>query len=296
METNIRQADAKVNVTGVVSEVDLKLDKDDKGVEQITGTVTVKTSEFNFIPFKVWTRAKKNDGTDNKQFAGIKTVMEEYKPLARYSEEEADKISVSGNVNPFEGRNGVSIGYRSNFFNRLRGGADAVFEPKAEFDIEMYIKAIVPEMVKNSEDVEESGRYIMKGWMPTYNGIEPIEAIIPEDLVDDIQDLYSPGDTVNIWGDIINSRVVKDNSKTGAFGKAKKKVETTFINELVITGGEPPYDEDNPLHYTKEVIDAAVQERENKKEADKANAANARSNTRPSGAARGRKLEGFLDI
>ena len=80
-ETNLRQANAKAFVHGVVSEKDLKV-VTEEGKNKITGHLTVKTSDVNFIKFNVNVNEKTKNNTDNKTYAGIQTVMNEYKSIA----------------------------------------------------------------------------------------------------------------------------------------------------------------------------------------------------------------------
>ena len=292
-DTNLRQSDHKVNVEGIVSEVALiKNDpnRDPKnvtpGVDNISGTVTVKTDETNFIRFMVNVNSKTKAGTDNKTYAGIETVMNEYKSIAQFGEEEADKVRITnGDINLFTSKTDGSpqVGYKANFFNRVKGE----YNPHAEFEVEMYISNIFPEMDK---DDDETGRLIVKGWVVTYNGIETITLIAPKDLASAVESTYEVGQTTKFYGDIINSRVEKITEIPMAIGKPKQKVETTYKNELIITGAEEPYDEERA--YKADSIKLAIQERENAKAAK---AAEADKNSlpfkdTPSGASKGRTL------
>ena len=92
-KTNLKQAEARINVTGIVSEKDLKMETVD-GKTKITGTVTVKTNDTNFIRFRVNAAEKTKVGGDNPAFTGLKTVMDEYKTIAEVGEDEADKVHV----------------------------------------------------------------------------------------------------------------------------------------------------------------------------------------------------------
>ena len=291
-DTNLKQSELKVNVEGIVSEIALvKNDpnRDPKkitpGVDNISGSITVKTDDINFVRFMVTVNSKTKAGADNKTYAGIETVMNEYKSIADVGEENADKIRVtSGDLNLFTGRDGSpQVGYKANFFNRIKGE----YNPHAEFEAEIYISGIVPEMDK---DGDETGRLIVKGWGVTYNGIEPITLIAPKELADAVESTYEVGQTTKFYGDIINSRVEKITEIPMAIGKPKQKIETSYKNELVITGAEEPYDEENA--YKADSIKLAIQERENKL----AEAANQKSGDKnpfdnaPSGASKGRTL------
>ena len=72
--TNLRQADAKLEVVGILSENKLEeVTKDGKTC--IKGDLVIQTGDINFITINVYVNELKEDGTENKTYAGIKTVM-----------------------------------------------------------------------------------------------------------------------------------------------------------------------------------------------------------------------------
>lgn len=287
--TNLRQANAKALGEGIVSEIDLK-EVVEEGKKRIEGSVTVKTGDTNFLRYNVKVNEKTKDGGENKTFAGIQTVMNEYKSIATVGEEEADKVRVGGDLNIYTGQNGVVVGYKSNFFNRVKNLDE--FEPKAEFTLEMYISSIAPEV---NTDGEETGRVVVNGWVPTYNGIEPVKLYAEGDVAAAVDSMFEPGQTVEFYGEIINSKVEKITEIPVAIGKPRRKVETSYKNELVITGASEAYEEDVSAEkpYDADTIKAAIQERENKLAEAKAKAQSgqkAAPAAKPSAAAKGRSL------
>lgn len=299
METNLRQAKTKATAVGLLTDKKLEIKTDPKtGEKHIEGSVTVKTSDKNFVTFNVYSKEKKTDKTENKTYAGLVTVMNEFQSVADVGDDAADVIRVNGQLNPYRGQNGNEIvGYRGSFFNRIRNKADV--EPDATFETEMFIQSITPEMGKDADgEMSETGRLKLSGWVPTYNGIEPIDLIIPEELADACEATYEPGQTVEFYGDIINNSIEETIEKPVAFGKPKKEVRRTYINELLVTGGSEPYDGDEEtdkdhVPYNMATIQAAIKEREREIEEGKnkpLTGAGA-SNARPSGARHGRTLK-----
>lgn len=291
METNLRQSNAKVFIEGLVSEKDLTVKTED-GKTKISGSLTVKTSDVNFVKFNINANEKTNAGTDNKCYAGLVTVMNDYKTIAEVGETEADKVRVSGDLNLYtSAQSGANIvGFKSNFFNRVK--ANEEFEQKAEFSVETFISSIIPEV---NTDGDETGRILVKGWVPTYNGIEPITLVAEDDIASAVESTFEPGQTVEFMGDIINNRIEIVTEIPMAIGKPKKKVKFDYKNELVITGASTPYEEGETPEkpYEADVIKAAIQERTNKLEEAKAKAQSGQkttTNARPSGAAKGRTL------
>lgn len=294
MDTNLRQADAKVTVAGIVSDKKLEMTTKD-GVRTIEGTLTIKTADTNFVQMRVRCADKKKDGSENKTFAGVMTVMNEYKSIADVGEDEADRVRASGQINLFRSNNNGNeiVSYTSNFFNRIK--ANQTFEPKAEFEIEMYIKSLVPEMNKEGE---ETGRYKIVGWVPTFNGIEPLDLIVPEELADQVSNIYEPKQTARFYGNIIQNVTYETIERPMAFG-VKKESKANFINELVVTGGSPVYDATdkdevveggNQIPYDPTVIQAAIDERDRLIKEGQNKPKTSTNNAKPSGASRGRQL------
>lgn len=288
-ETNLRQSTTKINCEGIVSEKDLKVVTED-GATKIQGTLTVKTSDTNFIRFNVNVNEKTKNGTENKTYAGIQTVMDTYKSIAEFGEEEADRVRINGDINIYTGQNGTNVGYKSNFFNRLKNPDE--LDPKAEFTIEMFISSIAPEV---NTDGEETGRVVVNGWTATYAGVEPVKLIAEGEVANAVDSTFEPGQTVEFYGDVINNKIEKITEIPVAIGKPRRKVETSYKNELIITGASEAYEEgvtpEKP--YEAETIKAAIQERQNKLEEAKAKAQSGQKTVgaaKPSGASKNRTL------
>lgn len=294
METNLRQADAKVNVEGVVAELSLNEEMDATlGCNKVSGYLTVKTSDTNFVRFNININEKTKAGAENKAYAGIKTVMNDYRSIDAVGEEDADKVRVNGDLNPYHStQTGQDVlGYKSNFFNRVIGE----YNPHAEFDVEMFIANISPEIDKEGE---ETGRLLVKGWVPQYNnGVEPLTLVVPEDLADAVDSTFENGQTARFYGDVINDRVVIKREVPVAIGKPKVETRTITKNELIVTGATEPYEEgiSQEKPYPADTIKAAIQARkdriESKKNMENSGAGARRAGTRPSGASRGRSLD-----
>ena len=293
-QTNLRQADAKVTVVGIVSDKNLEMTTKD-GVRTIEGTLTIKTADTNFVQMRVRCADKKRDGSENKTFAGVMTVMNEYKSIADVGEDEADRVRASGQINLFRSNNNGNeiVSYTSNFFTRVKNTQNV--EPKAEFEVEMYIEKFIPEFNK---DGEETGRYKIEGWVPTFNGIEPLTLFVPQELVDAASDAYQSKQTARFYGNIIQNVTYETKEIPMAFG-VKKKVEPQFINELVVTGGSIAYDAEtedevvkggNQIPYNPITVQAAIDERKRLIEEGQNKPKTNTNNAKPSGASRGRQL------
>lgn len=292
--TNIRQAETAVKVMGVLAEKNLKIEKNKDNVDQITGYLTIKTSDVNFVRFNVNCASKKKDGGDNSMYPGFLTIMNEYKAIADtgVGEENADKIYVDttssktkDSINLYRSKQSgkTVVSFKSSYFNRVK--PDMEYVPTAEFEIETYIKAIVPEVDKEGV---ETGRILVHGWVPTYSGIEQITLAADEETGAAIQDTFAVGQTVRFYGDIINNRIETVKTIPVAIGKPRTEVHVEYKNDFVINGASEAYEEGvSPIPpYTKEAIDRAIQERDNREKEQAAQA----NTTRPSAASKGRTL------
>lgn len=271
--TNLRQADAILRVEGVLSEKNLEV-ANVNGQEVIRGNLIIQTDDINFVTVGAYASKLTKAGKENSIFKGLATVMEGYKSIADVGAEEATKIRITnGQLAPetyFDDKGQRDIlKYRSNFFNSLKVGEELT--PKAEFEVEVFIQSIIEEIA----DGDTTGRLLVNGLMPTYNGIEPIQLVADGDVAAAISNIYDIGQTVRFFGDIINSVITKTVEIPVAIGKPQIKKTTTYKNELIITGASEAYEEGSPQGnpYDIEVIKKAMAEREVRLE-EKKNKAN----------------------
>lgn len=300
METNLRQAETKVVLEGVVAEKSMAVEADkDTGIDRIRGYIVVRTSPTNLVRVNVNSSKMTKNGTESKTYAGLLTVMNEYRSIADDGEDGADIVRITnGTLNPYRSRqNGNEIiSFTTNFFNRVQSKEE--YNPRAEFELEGCIKSILPEV---NSDGEETGRLKVCVWMPTYSGIEPIEMIAPEDIADAVSDAFEVGQTARFYGEIINDRKVTKIEIPVAIGKPKIETRTVYRNEMLITGATEPYEDKEdgdegeignnglPWAYNVDTIRKAVQEREIAI-ANEGNTSTAKTSSKPSGKNRGRTL------
>lgn len=303
-KTNLRQADAVVEIEGILSEKSLEIVQvDNKDV--IRGELTIQTDEHNFVPLNVYINKMTKNNTENKAYKGMVTVMENYKSIAEVGREDADRVRITAkqgiSPNTYFDENGGqhdSIRYQTNFVNRIKDGDDC--NPKATFEVELYIQSIIPEVETTEDGSEETGRLKLFGYMPTYNSIEPLTLIVPVSYVDEdgvenevasvFESMFEPGQTAKFFGELVNERITITETIPVAFGKPRTKTKTSYTNELVINGASDPYDEEKA--YDAETIQKALVDREAmlEEKKNKAMSGNRGSANKPSGAASGRKL------
>ena len=292
--TNLRQATNQIECRGILAETDVQQDVNPtNGKQRLNGTITIKIDELNSIRFNVRADATKKDSNDpNPAYDNIKKFLENSTPISVGGEQSATRVyTKSGKLNPYHSsaNNQDYLNYSLSFIGEDKGDAEN-FEPIAEASVELYVQSIVDEFDKEGQP---TGRAIVKGWMPTYNGIEPLSLIAPADIADDVRDAYEVGCTACFFVDIVNNRVTKTTEIPTRIGKPRTKVEYFYTNELIITGASEPYEEGitEEAPYDGDAIRKAIQERADKIKAAEAKAkssSTAPSQARPSGESRGR--------
>lgn len=258
--TTLREADNKVTIEGLLLEVRSNEWQSGEGIN-IELDIEVAANEVHTITGM--SKFKKKDGTENGIAKGYKTIINEYKSVATHGRDEADKVRITQGqigLNEYYGQDGMLRSYpqlSTNFVNRVQAGEE--YNPRAEFEVEVFIKSVNPE-IKNDE---ETGRVKVDAIIPAYGGkVLPFSFMAPVEAAEYIEDNYGPGSTVKIYGDIVNFKEKKVVMEEVAFGKPKEKVTYNTIREYLITGGSEPYDEDDVKSYSIETIQKAMTERE----------------------------------
>jgi hypothetical protein len=260
-KTVLREAENEVVVEGLLLEL---RHQEWKSKEGLNIEVDVEVAEGEVHTLHGMSKYKKKDGSENGIAKGYLTMIEEYKSVADVGREEADHVRITQGkieVNEYFGQDEKLRSFpqlKTNFINRVKPGEEV--EPKAEFEVEVYIKNVVEE----KKDDEETGRAIVNAFIPLFGGkLVPFKFVVEDEgAVEYITDNYEPGSTVKVYGDIVNKVVVTKTFEEVGFGKPKEKIKRNTTREYVITGGSEAYDEDDKKAYASEVIKAALTERE----------------------------------
>lgn len=259
-ETNLRLAENEVQVTGILTEKELNESMDKNNQPVIKGTVTIKTSDLNFVKINVYASKYTKDKRENPAFTGLQTVINEYKSVAEVGTEEATRLSVrKGQLQfrTFAGRDGNIVNamqYSSNYFNREKNDE----EPKAQINFEGYIAALTNEVDKEGE---ETGRLKIKCYVPLYSGIETMYVVVPAELADACESELEVGQTAEFFADIVSIVDIKKKTIQLTIGGTKTFTEKRIVNELVLTGAVK-YEEDDQKSYDRELIKKGLTERE----------------------------------
>lgn len=275
-KSTLRQADNDVTIVGVLQEINLE-EKSNANGNFISGTVSIKTGENSVHKVSTFAneliKSGEKKGEVSNSYKALKTVMEEYVSVASLmkkgmsaeeAELEATKVKVEGTEKFSNGslrrneyyNNGQfhsNVQINANRFSRVK--SDEPYEPRATFEIEGYFSKIRRE-VKNDE---ETGRLLVSLYVPLYNGVViPLDFVADGEVADYLEDNYETKRTGFISGEIINTAVTVE-KKRASFGKSVAHSTTTYVNELLITGGdEEQYDEDDKKSFDTKLIKQAV--------------------------------------
>ena len=303
----IRQSKNNVVIEGVVKAIELENKVNSNGINCISGRVTLIVGENDEQIVRCYVAEKTSKGNEDRRYKGLLTFME-YKSLTALLKdglpyekacEAAPRVIAKGSFekNEYYDQQGDLVSRDSiscNSFTQIKDVS--TFNPRAEFDIEMYLDTIRPE-IKEGED---TGNINLNGWMVMYGGkVVPISFVAEGETAEYIRDNYPAHSTINVWGRMIN-KVTKQEVRKSGFGKTKADVSYSYERKNLIEGGlETPYEEDAKEYYAHETIKEAIRVRETETLPDmKKNASNNTSKpagfgNRPASSANAAKAAGF---
>lgn len=278
----MRQAENKVFIEGILSEIDIverTYTKDDVQNNALAGQIKVRVEQkingvdkILEIPVHVFVNEMTKKGTKNPAYESIDTVRREFISIASGAGVEgADRIRISGasiQMNEYwadENRLSSYPRINASFVQRVKRDE---FTPKAQFSTELVVSKMVNEVDK---DGVETGRLKVEGILPQYGGRVDVVPFIAENpnVVDAISQYWQPKDTVKVSGKLNFSSTVEIYTEEQGFGEPIEKKRTINVSELVITGGsQTPLEGD--FAFNEEEIKNALAERKARLENRKA--------------------------
>lgn len=256
-----RQAENRVKIEGILSEIDLKhgsYNREGTDVEYIGGNIKVLVNQVINgvetdleVPVYVFAPKTTKAGKMNPSYESIETVYKEFKSIAMTGDKNtADKIRITNGsirMNDFVGQDRKIKSVpriNASFISKATGE----FKPQANFTLEFSVgkKYYV-------ENEGEGSKYIVEVVVPQYTSpnaevmnvdIVPLTAI-SESVIDAIEQYWTVGDTFKANGRLnFTSRTETTKQEVG-FGEALESVHTINISEFIITGGsQAPLDGD----------------------------------------------------
>ena len=246
----LRQAENKVKIEGILSEIDLKTGsfmKNGSKVDSIGGTIKVKVEqkigdkEYTLeIPVHMFASKLTNAGKPNPAYESISRIMNEYTSIAAAGGEDgADRIRItSGQIqmNEYYGQNGQLISFpriNSSFVTKVK---KEEFSPEATFVTDFYVASKEDEVDANDT---ATGRIKIRGVLPQYGGrVDVVDFYgMPGTVKDSISKYWNEGDTVKAQGRLNFSSKTEKIVREVDFGEPQVDIRTISVSELIITGG-----------------------------------------------------------
>lgn len=246
----LRQAENKVKIEGILSEIDLKTGsfmKNGSKIDSIGGTIKVKVEqkigdkEYTLeIPVHMFASKLTNAGKPNPAYESISRIMNEYTSIAAAGGEDgADRIRItSGQIqmNEYYGQNGQLISFpriNSSFVTKVK---KEEFSPEATFVTDFYVASKEDEVDANDT---ATGRIKIRGVLPQYGGrVDVVDFYgMPGTVKDSISKYWNEGDTVKAQGRLNFSSKTEKIVREVDFGEPQVDIRTINVSELIITGG-----------------------------------------------------------
>lgn len=253
----LREARNKVEINGILSEVDLdygSMIKNGSPMTTIKGTVKIRVNQVLpsgerqelEIPVHMFATEFTNKGTKHPGFEAIERVKNEFKSIAAVGLENADYVRISNGrveMNEYYGQNGNLISYPRITTTFMDKATSDRYPAKAEFVCEFQVGSMGYKT--DADGVEDTSCYQVVGIVPKYGGkvnVIPFLATYPN-VITGVQDTFSVGDSVVVSGRLNFTTQTSERVIEQAFGEPEIRVFTTTISDLVIKGGDPLPDE-----------------------------------------------------
>lgn len=273
MAVELRELRNNVSIIGTLKTIKLEEKQTKKGKDAIMGHLVVEVidgDKVNNIRINVFANKFKANGEISKLYKSDKTVMDEFKSIDVVGREQADFISVTGNLdgNDYPDANGVlrsSTQVRGVFFNREEKGSAT---PHAWATVETVVNGMTD--IENEDG--PTGEKSVEAYTVGYNAtpIELQNVTIGADIAEAFSSMYFPGTTGLITYKINNYTEIKNEAPTEAetqgFGSTARVEDSAvgnYVSSLEIIGGEQPVD--NGTEFTPEMIDELLKLRQQQK-------------------------------
>ena len=255
----LRQAENKVRIEGILSEINLKYGsfvKNGATVDTIGGNIkvlvhqTINNEDITLeIPVYMFAPKLTNAGKSNPAFESIEKVMTEFTSIASGAGEAgADKIRITnGNIrmNEYYNQQGQLVSFpriNASFVTKATGE----FRPEASWSLEFAVSSM--DFVTDKDGVElEPKKLRIKAIVPQYGGkVDTMEfyATNPR-VIDAITSYWENQKTYSAKGRLNFTSTTREIIEECDFGEPDVHVQTVSVSELIVTKGtQAPMEDD----------------------------------------------------
>ena len=249
----LRQAENKVRIEGILSEINLKygsyVNKNTGAtVDNVGGNIKVLVHQVINgeevtldIPVYMFASKYTNAGKLNPAYESIETVMNSYVSIAAAGGEAgADKIRITNaniRMNEYYNQQGQLVSFprvNASFVQKATGD----FRPEASWNLQFAVSSM--DFVTDNEGVEiEPKKLRIKVIVPQYGGkVDTMElyATNPR-VIDAITSYWENQKTYTAKGRLNFSTTTQEVVEEMDFGEPEVRVRTTTVSELIVTSG-----------------------------------------------------------
>lgn len=260
MSDKIRDLSNVVTLAGKITEIEIKkgTNKNKSADIKIKGEIQFGDTKAHTRKFETYVAQYNAEGKENKLYDMTLPFVNSVKSVAKVGEEEATLVSIQGEfkANDYINKKDMLVeGLKidAKFFNDFT-------EYQGVADVEGYIQSIVPEV--KGEEEKETGR--LKVTLITtdfFGNIIPVKNIIvPADIREAFEENYQVGQTAKLFVDFVVNKADEKPVKTGGIGKQRVTQGKSYV-EMILTGADPSFDEDDDMGISSEAIRIALSER-----------------------------------
>lgn len=208
----------------------------------IRGSVVIRTNDGSENEVKYYAKKLTKKGTENGLYKGLKTVMEEYKPLEDFPNE-ADVIKIGSGkfgINDYKNKELEIKSFnevKANFLNRIEAKDLEKTPQESKFEIEGVVEELIDEIIKD----EPTGNLLIKFVMIGYeNTLIPIKLTVPQPLVDPFKSAgFYAGGYAKFVGKIVNTEEHTQIVEKMGFGQDNIKDVTRTVRRYEVVAGNP---------------------------------------------------------
>ena len=269
----LRQAENKVRIEGILSEINLKYGsfvKNGATVDNIGGNIkvlvhqTINGEDVSLeIPVYMFATKFTNAGKPNPAYESIEKVMTEYVSIASGAGEAgADKIRITnGNIrmNEYYNQQGQLVSFprvNASFVTKATGE----FRPEASWSLEFAVSSM--DFVTDADGVEvEPKKLRIKVIVPQYGGkVDTMEfyATNPR-VIDAITSYWENQKTYSAKGRVNFTSTTREIIEECDFGEPDVRIQTVSVSELIVTKGTQSAMEDD-MEFKPADLAAALKE------------------------------------
>lgn len=269
----LRQAENKVRIEGILSEINLKYGsfvKNGVTVDNIGGNIkvlvhqTINNEDVTLeIPVYMFATKFTNAGKPNPAYESIEKVMTEFVSIASgVGEAGADKIRITnGNIrmNEYYNQQGQLVSFprvNASFVAKATGD----FRPEASWSLEFAVSSM--DFVTDADGVEvEPKKLRIKVIVPQYGGkVDTMEfyATNPR-VIDAITSYWENQKTYSAKGRLNFTSTTREIIEECDFGEPDVHIQTVSVSELIVTKGTQSAMEDD-MEFKPADLAAALKE------------------------------------